>query len=243
MTRTIPIRALVGLACAAAMACSTDNQAALVPNLTDFAGGGSRAPGVTDAGGPSAFDPGITSTPFDSGGFTPAPTGQDTRTNNLGDTQAGQLSRVQRACGLAMEASAGIKPIGAPCNDHSECTTGYCYDEWLMNWQGGLRFCTISCLDCAGVGQQHACNEFDQGSEGSGAEYTCVHVSNSITRQCFGDSELRALCLPTCNGQVQRCSDWFGPGVYDECGFIDMSASTCPDAGFIGALDVCYKKP
>ncbi len=118
---------------------------------------------------------------------------------------------LQRACGIK-NTGLGAKLIGAPCAAHEECTTGYCYDEWYLNWGGGFRFCTIACNGCDSV--FNAC--IDYNDQSPGRELKCHIVSNGCTKTQFPDMDVKGFCVPSCINAGQ-CVDAYGAGSYTSC--------------------------
>jgi hypothetical protein len=147
----------------------------------------------------------------------------------------GPPKSIDFACGRNLNTSTGTKKIGAPCTDHAECATGYCYDEWYLGWAGGFRFCTIACNGCP-PGKQHACADFDEGATG-GPRYKCLLLKNSCHTKNFGEFEVAGLCAPECGENMQNCDDWFGP-VYSECASPPYIKTG--DCGSVGVSPICF---
>lgn len=204
-----------------------DTGVATVPSFRDT--GNTQDRGTTVDQGPApavdtgAPDPGAA---VDTG---PADTGQPV------DTAPPPLTSKQRACGLAMADSTGTKRMGERCEDHDECATGYCYDEWYMSWPGGFRFCTIACNGC-GTGQQTLCSDFNQSDDGSAPMYTCV-IGGSCHAGAFGEFDVRGICVPQCNNDFGRCQSWFPGAGYQTCQTPFVKSGDC---GTIGVLRACF---
>jgi len=141
--------------------------------------------------------------------------------------------RLPLACGSNYESGTdlGEAPMGAPCSEHSECSTGFCYqvvDGGYMGWAGGFSFCSIACGGCSsGAGYQ--CSDFDTED---GPKFKCLKFTNS----CFDDEHpVRQFCAPACQGSngMMNCEEWY-PGQYTACELPSIG-----DCGTIGASKVC----
>jgi len=138
--------------------------------------------------------------------------------------------RLANACGANMnEGIVGEAYLGAPCEEHSDCETGFCYDGKFMGWEGGFKFCTASCGGCPS-GISFACADFNVND---GPRYSCIRLPS-----CHEDEHpVREFCVPSCQGSngMGNCNEWFGEGTYLEC----MTPST-EDCGGIGASKACF---
>ena len=144
-------------------------------------------PGTVDVGGICVVDEGTS--------------GQNNNTPRNGVTQPSTDTTttepdLEELCQAGLRAS---KPIGAECEKHCECDTGYCYDEAYM---GDFRFCTREC------GSQ-GCNT---GITGGIEQYKCL-ILGSFEAE-FG-LEHSAICQKICT-TVEDCK--FLSSKYDQCG-------------------------
>jgi hypothetical protein len=124
---------------------------------------GSGSGGDSDANGQDGSDSGETAGGSD--GTSTSGNGSDATSGTSGGSSGGD------SCGLA-EPNVDALPIGAPCTEHEQCSTGYCYDEAIFNEDGNLvyRFCSVSCTNC-------------------GAKKTCADwpkAQNNGQNKCYG---------------------------------------------------------
>ena len=206
-----------------------DTGVATVPSFRDT--GNTQDRGTTVDQGPApavdtgAPDPGAA---VDTG---PAATGQPV------DTAPPPLTSKQRACGLAMADSTGTKRMGERCEDHDECATGYCYDEWYMSWPGGFRFCTIACKDCSGTGSATPCEDFNQSNDPSTPQFTCISPGTCNAEPYGGLGSVLSFCVPLCGSDASRCQSWFPGGGYTACQIPFVGCGT------IGSRKACFTVP
>ncbi len=204
--------------------------------------GGTTYPVYQDGGGTPASDPGVQ---VDRGQVDPGPIGPQPDTGPTVDygtpqdipsvpLDTGPPKSIDYACGLNLKTSTGTKMIGAPCTDHSECKTGYCYDEWYLGWTGGFRFCTVACNGCP-VGKQHACTDFNETATG-GPSYKCLILKNTCHVNNFGDFDVEGICVPDCGKNMDNCNNWFGTS-YSECIVPRIKTGSC---GTIGVSFTCF---
>ena len=114
----------------------------------------------------------------------------------------------------------GDRALGASCDDHCQCETGYCYDEI---WMAPFRYCTKF---CGGI------------SEGCGAANACVNVSLPYFPETYYIT-LTWFCMPRC-ANVASCQE-IDP-LYDHCPHPSMTSwdgktigpATCVKTGGIG---------
>lgn len=133
-------------------------------------------------------------------------------------------------CGTVTE---GGLPIGAACTEHSQCSTGYCYDEALWNEDGTLahRFCTASCAGCTVVSN---CNMWPKAA--GGYENKCYPLTSRFIKEHTLDA--KSLCLAGCNND----SDCAGLGEYSRCALLSFGldcnygvVKVCQPESFVGA--------
>ena len=196
---------------------------------------GTITPGADTAGSPSTGtttpDPGVAATP-DPGPTVTADPGTGVR-YDLGSLDEGPLppTRTNLACGSMLDEATGTKVIGETCTDHSECSTGYCYDEWYLGWPGGTRFCTVACNGCS-FGKQMACVEFVQPG---GPNLKCL-IGTGCHATAFGAMEVRGFCVPACTS-VDTCDGAYGVGTYTTCQIPFIKSNDC---GGLGARKMCF---
>ncbi len=96
------------------------------------------------------------------------------------------------------------KPVGFPCAAHSDCATGYCYDEALWNEDGTQqhRFCTAACTQC----EKTKCSDYPK--PGAKLESNCAGTLSSSFRKHF-NLRFKSLCLAKCT-QDADCADLGG---------------------------------
>ena len=138
--------------------------------------------------------------------------------------------RLAIACGQNIEeGKVGEAYLGAPCEEHSDCETGFCYDGKFLGWEGGFKFCTFACGGCS-TGSTPACADFDVMD---GPSYKCIRLPS-----CHVDEHpVREFCVPGCQGSngMANCNDWFESGTYQVCEIPKTN-----DCGGIGASKVCF---
>ena len=100
---------------------------------------------------------------------------------------------------ICIPAIRSSKPIGAGCEKHCECDTGYCYDEAYL---GDFRFCT---RDCGSQG----CNV---GVTGGIEQYKCLIMGSFEAKH---DLKHKAICQKICLS-VDECKGL--SSAYDQCG-------------------------
>jgi len=121
-------------------------------------------------------------------------------------------------------AEKGSLKIGAPCTEHSQCQTGYCYDEAWKDADGNnnFRFCTISCVGCP-----KACADWESSTYDGN---TCLpFLSAEIEEYSL---TFKSICLPKCF-DANECKTAFNNGL-----------TTCAvplhwDESTFGAAKVC----
>lgn len=146
----------------------------------------------------------------DTGGDdTGAATGDET-----GDDTAGDTGGDEPECD---EAVAGSKPMGAGCEAHCECETGYCYDEAYL---GPFRFCTRNC--------DWNCNA----DVGGGIEaYKCLLLGGTLANEY--DLTETSICQAVCTS-VDDCKVLSSE--YDACGY---GSGTQWDGHTVAAAKTC----
>ncbi len=164
----------------------------------------------------------------------------DATDGNTADVGGGEVGDVGETTG-DVEAPAGVcgemvpdgLPVGSTCTDHSECGTGFCYDEELWNEDGvpRRRFCTAACAGCTVVSN---CNEWPK------AAGVFDNKCYPLTSKFINTHKLAAssLCLAGCNndgdcqnlGEFSRCALLsFG----DDCNY--GATKVCQPESFVGA--------
>ena len=150
------------------------------------------------------------------------------------DVAAADVTREEKdnrkalACGTEQDMEIGEAIMGAPCEEHSDCESGFCYDGGFMGWDGGFSFCTRACGDCGGGGYE--CSKFDVED---GPRYTCIKLPSCHE----GDHPVREFCVSSCQGSngMANCNEWFGEGTYQDCQ--TPSTNAC---GTIGVNKACF---
>jgi len=184
--------------------------------------GNSGSDGLDGTSGITGATDGTTSATDGTDGVdgTDGATGTDSET---GSTDA--VDGFADVCGVEGEG----KGIGEPCASHTECATGYCYNEQYLNEDGGstYRFCTAKCAGCTTVGN---CNEWPMGP---GVKANTCYIFRSAF---INEYELTAdsLCLPTCSND----SDCMGLGPFSKCGSVKYSWAEGEEC-FGGVQKVC----
>jgi hypothetical protein len=144
------------------------------------------------------------------------------------DSETSATDAVDGAANLCGVEGEG-KGIGEPCTSHSECATGYCYDEEYLNEDGGstYRFCTAKCAGCTTVGN---CNDWPLGP-GVQAN-TCYIFKTAFINEY--NIQADSLCLPTCSND----NDCIGLGPFSKCDKVKYSWSDGEEC-FGGVQKVC----
>ena len=175
--------------------------------------------GGSNSGGTSTS--GTTGTTSDGDGSSTGGTGS---TSGTGSGSGTTTTGGDDTCGLAEPNLDGL-PIGAPCTEHEQCSTGYCYDESVFNEDGVLtyRFCTVACTSC---GIKKTCGDWPK-DQGTG------------TNKCYGlptyyvnhyNLSYRSLCLVGCYKDV----DCIGLDPFTKCAGLGIGK----DKSY-GSPDVC----
>ena len=190
---------------------------------------GPATPGTDPGAAPidRGFDPGQGGPPVDTGQKVDFGSQKDVPPMSLDE---GPPKSIDLACGKNLKTSTGTKKMGEPCTDHSECKTGYCYDEWYLGWTGGFRFCTAACNGCP-TGQSQLCSSFDEPDPG--IKHTCI-IFTSCHANEFGAFDVQGICVPKCNNNFQHCTNWY-ESTYSEC-----SVPRVGSCGTIGASGTCF---
>lgn len=121
----------------------------------------------------------------------------------------------------------GDKPIMAPCDDHCQCSTGYCYDEGFM--AGGLRFCTMDC-NAPTLGP---CSTLTHPERPHQQGYGCLMLDGVARARGL---ETTRLCVVRC-ADVDECRQY--SDVYDRCGNASGGKATTWDGQMLAAFPTC----
>lgn len=125
------------------------------------------------------------------------------------------------------EGSPGDKPIMAPCADHCECSTGYCYDEGYLG--DDFRFCTMDC-DAPTVGK---CSSIVHPQRPHQQGYGCLQLDGLAKARGL---ETTRLCVLRCAG-IDECRGYSDR--YDQCGNYSGNKSTMWEGRMIAAFASC----